>query len=371
MRSYERYYQRDKDWISQNQPSVLADAILEWLDRKQGEGLSLLSLAKLGNKMKLNCMNFYKATGKPMNQMDPEGRDYVKFKAWLAQNYNSRDCAKVFDQFMTWYKEKRGWKFTMSRNRKRKDNPKQEKYELVWEPEDILKVVDAVGDPKLKALFALQGWLGARPKELYNLRIKDIIKDERGFKISIVGAKHTGTRYCRMSEWALPYLLKWLDSHPLKDNPETYLWVTCDAKGNWRRPSENWFVTNFAKITKMSGVDKPHNPNWFRHSSLSTKAANNWTPQELSDFHGNSFETATRYYIRAKRGVSDNAVFRDEGKTDLLPKKKILTTKQDTGLYHEFVKKELLKEREDEITTLKNEMLELKRFVMENYRQVK
>jgi len=66
---------------------------------------------------------------------------------------------------------------------------------------------------------------GTRPGEILSLRIKHVKFDNVGAVIKVDGK--TGPRPVRLIR-SVPNLAKWLDVHPLKNNPEAPLWILLD-----------------------------------------------------------------------------------------------------------------------------------------------
>lgn len=72
---------------------------------------------------------------------------------------------------------------------------------------------------------------GLRIRELAGIKIKDVVFDEenRELKARIRINGKTGERVVTL-RMSVKYLLAWLEKHPLKDNPDAYLF--CSISNN-------------------------------------------------------------------------------------------------------------------------------------------
>jgi hypothetical protein len=80
---------------------------------------------------------------------------------------------------------------------------------------------------------------------------------------------------------SIPYMARWLDDHPDKDNPEAYLFV--NSKG--KKLTRGGVVFKCLKYADRAAITKPVNPHWFRHSRL-TEVAQIYNESELREFAG-------------------------------------------------------------------------------------
>ncbi|MEM5831517.1 MAG: site-specific integrase, partial [Candidatus Aenigmatarchaeota archaeon] len=101
---------------------------------------------------------------------------------------------------------------------------------------------------------------GCRIGEFLNIKIKDIGFDRYGCYILVSGK--TGWRRVRILDYSKE-LISWLDSHPFKTNPESYLWIN---PKNQKRifPDNASFLLK--KLAKKAGIKKACNPHAFRHA---------------------------------------------------------------------------------------------------------
>lgn len=129
--------------------------------------------------------------------------------------------------------------------------------------DDADKLIQACKNSMEKAVICTLHSTGIRLGELLNIRIKDVqIKENHGL-IKVSGK--TGTRKVPILK-PIPYLLKWLEEHPYKDNPNALLWIS-KANKFYGKPLISQGITKVIKrAVHNTGLKKKHNPHWFRHS---------------------------------------------------------------------------------------------------------
>jgi len=159
----------------------------------------------------------------------------------------------------------------------------------LWTQEDdmlFLKYCPSVRD---RCYHAISRDSSCRPSELLSLKIKDVIFKMAGNKqyAEILVNGKTGTRPIPLIN-SIPYLKDWLDVHPSRNNPNSYLIRSTKTKGKlgsravnlqYCRYKEEFFPqlleTDIPQEDKNKLADllrKPWNPYIFRHSSLTDKS---------------------------------------------------------------------------------------------------
>ncbi|MDE1764933.1 MAG: tyrosine-type recombinase/integrase [Thaumarchaeota archaeon] len=165
---------------------------------------------------------------------------------------------------------------------------------------------------------------GTRPGEILSLRIKHVKFDSVGAVISVDGK--TGPRPIRLIR-SVPNLAKWLDVHPLKNNPEAPLWMVLD-KSRFGEPLNNSGARALLqRRCEMAHMLKRVNLKLFRHSEA-TRSANFMTEAQMRVRHGwtPSSKMPARYVHLVSADV-DQALLKHYGiekeveKTVVLPRK--------------------------------------------------
>ncbi len=161
----------------------------------------------------------------------------------------------------------------------KKDRPLTQENELLSE-EDINKVIAAADHPRNKALLAILAESGARIGEIGNLTIGQVKIDPNGTVLNVSGK--TGRRRLRIVS-ATPYLLRWLDVHPEKDNSYAPLWVNHGTLRYHKMMTYDGIRVMIVDTFKRAGVNKRCHPYIFRHSRASQMA------RHLTEFQMNSY----------------------------------------------------------------------------------
>lgn len=115
---------------------------------------------------------------------------------------------------------------------------------------------------------------GCRISEFTALDIGHLVFDEKGLVMLVSGK--TGTRRIRLIE-SVPYIQKWVENHPLKNDKNAPLWVTLkksypEEKGKnarLRTYTISWVLSGLKRGSQFS---KPLNPHAFRHSRITELA---------------------------------------------------------------------------------------------------
>ena len=134
--------------------------------------------------------------------------------------------------------------------------------ELVTD-EDVAALIANSLNIRDKAVWAVEYEAGIRIGEFCSLKMKHVLRDTKGFLISVDGK--TGARKVRLHTSQVE-LAAWLNTHPLKDNPEAPLWVTLDGKFDRMKPDT--VRIQLGKTLKRAGITKRIFPHLFRHSEI-------------------------------------------------------------------------------------------------------
>jgi len=148
--------------------------------------------------------------------------------------------------------------------------------------DDIKKLVEATDHPRNKALIALLYESGCRIGEIATLQINNVAFDEKGAVLTVLGK--TGARRIRVVS-SVPYLLTWINSHPMKDDPKSPFWVNIGAVNNRKHMQYGAIRSLLQKIFVRAGIKKRFNPHIFRHSRA-TFLANFLTEAQLKVYFG-------------------------------------------------------------------------------------
>ncbi len=150
----------------------------------------------------------------------------------------------------------------------------------VWSEEEIGIAISARDHPRDKALISVGYDLAARPHELMSLKRSDIIMKPSYGEVRLKDHSNPEGRLVQITI-SYPYLLTWLNCHPLKDETDYPLWVS--VKGIPGRIGPAGLTTLIRGLKKQLG-DKIHRPFnaycMFSHSRLSNLAEEDGVNQE-------------------------------------------------------------------------------------------
>ena len=150
--------------------------------------------------------------------------------------------------------------------------------------EEVRKILSVCADSSRdKAMIAIHAEAGTRIGELLGMKIKDFVLDKNGGIIKVDGK--TGVRPIRIVK-SVPYLTRWLNDHPYKDNHESPLWVYIHAKNTFGEPiNYAGFNSILQKRVRHAGITKRISSHLFRHKEI-TDLANKLTESESRMRHG-------------------------------------------------------------------------------------
>ncbi len=129
--------------------------------------------------------------------------------------------------------------------------------------EDVQKLLDACENPRDKCFIAMLYESGCRIGEIASIKLKHISFDEYGVQVMVNGK--TGQRRVRLIT-SVHYLRYWLELHPVKENPESYLWVRTNPRNKGCPMKYNGFMRIFKTLKSRTGITKPTNFHAFRHA---------------------------------------------------------------------------------------------------------
>ena len=183
--------------------------------------------------------------------------------------------------------------------------------EDILSEEEILKMIEAAGSVRDKAIIALLYDSGIRVGELLSLRKKDIDFNEDIAHITVNGK--TGMRKIPIL-FSAPYLSSYLEFVKDKE-PDSYLWT---GIGRWTKSNKLVDDNAIRKVLRLAAekarIKKRIYPHLFRHSRA-TYYANRLTEQQLKAFFGwtGDSKMVSTYVHMSGRDI-DDAVLQAYGK---------------------------------------------------------
>ncbi len=198
---------------------------------------------------------------------------------------------------VVWIKNK------VSKDKRMKEE--QLSYDQFLTEDEIKLLIDTANTIQRKAFIAVGYETGARPEELLNIRIKDIMFDNKGAKVILRGK--TVERVTRVIAY-VSLLKQWLSVHPFKDDPNAYLWLSEASNHKWRPIGIRSAEMMFEDTMKRAGIKKQTRLYILRHSRA-THLANKLTEAQMCAYFGWSLGTkVVQRYIHLAGVRTDDAL---------------------------------------------------------------
>jgi integrase/recombinase XerD len=163
----------------------------------------------------------------------------------------------------------------------------------LWTQEDDLLFLKWVTNKRDRCYHTMARDLSARPHEILNLKIKDVIFKSAGNKqyAEVLVSGKTGSRHIPLIQ-SIPYIKEWLTNHPSRNNPNSPLFIGMGRRSMgkeltpngiyliYKNYKEEFFpklltdptVPNEDKEKIKDLLAKPFNPYIRRHSALTEKS---------------------------------------------------------------------------------------------------
>jgi len=210
----------------------------------------------------------------------------------------------VIKQFFKWFYDKRAIKYegefppVISFLKLKRPENKLRQSDLLTR-EDIRRMIEAMPKARDKAILAVLCDSGARVGELLNVNIGDVVHEENSADLNVDGK--TGKRTITIVE-SYPYLLQWLNQHPLKSHMNAPMFLNVSNGQFGRRLLYQGLVSIIRTAAKRTGLmrwavvesdtapkgisykrvsGKKITPHLFRHSRATELASKGWTEPEL------------------------------------------------------------------------------------------
>jgi|UniRef100_A0AAT9JH98 site-specific recombinase XerD len=199
------------------------------------------------------------------------------------ENSTKNEFKKAMKKFIKFYYGKKSDLLDYVKQTRKKDS----KIPEVIREEDILKLIEVADNMRDKAMIAVCYEAGLRVGELAGLRIRDIefftnSTGEMRAKIKVTGK--TGERVIPIV-MSVPYLKRWLDEHPFRDDPNAYVFCSLARINYGGMISYQKLYEKFIELGKKAGLKIRLHPHTLRHSRA-TVLANHLTEAQMCEFFG-------------------------------------------------------------------------------------
>jgi site-specific recombinase XerD/ribosomal protein L40E len=148
--------------------------------------------------------------------------------------------------------------------------------------EEVMRLVNAADSPRDKAFIITLYESGARIGELGSMLIRDV-KFEEGYTALTLKGK-TGSRRVIVVA-STPYLMAWIQNHPLRGRPNAPLWVNMGTVNRYEPMSYPALAKTLRAAAEKAGLKKKVHPHKLRHSRA-TFLASKLTEAQMSQLFG-------------------------------------------------------------------------------------
>ena len=165
--------------------------------------------------------------------------------------------------------------------RQKANERKEPEFFTPGEVESLIKTATRLRD---KCMLSVAFERGLRPSELLLLNVGDVSFDAMGARIRVRKSK-TGERLLRIIA-AASLLGRYLESHPLKENPAAPLWV--NESTNHMNERLTWTAWNriMKEVAAKAGVNGKRIHHYLLRHGSATEAAKHFTDSELKILYG-------------------------------------------------------------------------------------
>ena len=182
--------------------------------------------------------------------------------------------------------------------------------DLITEEDRERLLKSCSGNLRDRALIDVQCEAGTRPGELLTLKIKHVKFDKYGAMIHVDGK--TGARPVRLIR-SVPNLASWMDVHPLKEDPNSPLWVNLSKRDFGLQLSSAAARQIVKRVCEKARISKRVYLNLFRHSEA-TNSAKFLTEAQLKKRHGwSSISRMPARYVHLVDADVDEAILKHNG----------------------------------------------------------
>lgn len=184
--------------------------------------------------------------------------------------------------------------------------------------DEVKAMIQASAVTRDRAMLAVGFEAGLRASELLGMDVSSVTFDERGARARIKGK--TGERIVRLVS-SVPLLAAYMETHPLKDDPDSPLWLT-NAR-NRRNTRLGWLSWDrvLKSLAEKAGIKKRVHNHMLRHGSA-TSNARFLTDAEMRVMYGWTMNSKMpSVYIHLNGGDLDDKLTKIHSGQPLVPAK--------------------------------------------------
>lgn len=245
-----------------------------------------------------------------------EDRDAAKtLVRWINATYDNEEtnrdyrvALRVFGKRMTEGSETPDSLDWISGQTSSNYSPEPDPRDMLHWGEHVLPMIEATRNNRDAAMIAVAWDAGARSGEFRELQVRDVTDHQHGLRLTVDGK--TGQRTVTLIP-SVPYLQRWLQDHPDRDDPSAPLWSKLHSAEGL---SYNMFKKALTSAADRAGVDRPVTLTNFRKSSASYLASEGMNQAHIEEHHGwkRGSAVAARY-VSVFGDKADNELARIHG----------------------------------------------------------
>jgi integrase len=123
----------------------------------------------------------------------------------------------------------------------------------IWTNKDHALFLKYCPEKRDKCYHAMANDISCRPHELLSLKLNDI-----KFKVSSTGTQYAEVHILQNNTkpitlpliFSIPYVKDWIDSHPIANNPNAFLFISLEDSNFGKQLSENALYNQYTRTYK-------------------------------------------------------------------------------------------------------------------------
>lgn len=256
----------------------------------------LYSLASISKKL-----------AKPFKKAGSE--DTKRYVVWLEKSdyaeWTKHDLKVILRKYLQWAGREDVINWLKIKKVKNRKLPEE-----VLTEDDIKAIAGVAYTARDKAFILSLYESGCRIGEFLPLKLKHVSFDKYGTLFRVTGK--TGDRRVRLVATTLA-IQGWLNEHPAKNDPESYMWCKIPTQNNPKRKNNHLSYRFISKLLKelavKAGIKKAVNPHAFRHARATFMASHLKEPAMREVFGWGKDSEMTAVYVHLSgRDVDDSVL---------------------------------------------------------------
>jgi len=238
--------------------------IRRYMNHRLARGISFARIEREIASLRLLCEKF----DADLENLDEERVDELLASVEIA--YDKLNTVNEFKKALKYFLKFRGREDLAGRIKRKEVKDNELTKDDLLTVDEVLKLVSVAMNERDPALIMCHLDLACRPEEVLTLTVGDFVRDALGIRVEIRRSK-TFRRSPHLS-FSLPYVSRWLNVHPLKDDPDAPMWIDLNKfrKGIVAPIDNDAYRRLLVRLFKRAGIKKRKNftPYNFRHTGI-------------------------------------------------------------------------------------------------------